>query len=169
MARALNSHPIVLIGPMGVGKTTIGRKLAKSLQVSFIDTDAEIIRSHGPIDEIFANLGEAAFRAFESQALAESLAKEPCVIATGGGVVVTPKNVDLLAGANVFYLKTDGRHIGGRLRNGNRPLIKNGMDDWSRIYEQRKPLYEACADFIIDTSGVPLNRTISEIKEKLGI
>ena len=167
MAQRMPNNPVVLIGPMGVGKTTIGRKLAKSLKVDFIDTDSLIVREHGPIDQIFESVGEAKFREFETDALRRALDSAPCVVATGGGVVTTPANLELLERAVVFYLATDGRHIGNRLRNGNRPLIQNGMDDWNRIYEQRKHLYEQAADHIVDTSGVPLSTTVSDIKEKL--
>lgn len=165
----MQSRAIVLIGPMGVGKTTIGRKLAKSLKLDFIDTDTTVVRSHGPIEKLFASLGEAKFRELETDALRQALDAAPCVIATGGGVVTTSANLDLLQKAVVFYLATDGRHIGNRLRNGNRPLIQNGMEDWNRIYEQRRLLYEQAANHIIDTSGVPLSTTVSDIKEKLAI
>lgn len=154
---------------MGVGKTTIGRKLAKSLKLPFIDTDAVIVRSHGPIDEIFSSIGEQGFRHIENLVLKDALQSERSVIATGGGVVTNPENLELLRSASVFYLATDGRHIGGRLRHGNRPLIRNGMTDWNRIYESRKPLYEGAANFVVETSGVPLNKTVLEIKEKLGL
>lgn len=152
---------------MGVGKTTIGRKLAKSLKLAFIDTDAVIVREHGSIEDLFQSIGEAGFRSIEGDVLREALAAESCVIATGGGVVTHPANLELLKDARVFYLATDGRHISGRLRHGNRPLIQNGMADWNRIYESRKHLYEGAANFVIDTSGVPLNRTVLDIKEKL--
>ena len=71
--------------------------------------------------------------------------------------------------ATVVYLATDGKHMGSRLRNGSRPLLKNGMEDWKRIYDSRKSIYEATADVTIDTSGHPLAQTISEIRERLSI
>lgn len=152
-----------------MGKTTIGRKLAKSLKLPFIDTDAVIVREHGAIEEIFNTEGEKRFRDIESSVLKDALDVDCGVIATGGGIVTNPGNLALLKKARVFYLATDGRHIGSRLRHGNRPLIQNGMSDWNRIYELRKPLYEQAANYVIDTSGVPLNKTVLEIKEKLGM
>lgn len=153
---------------MGVGKTTVGRKLAKTLKVPFIDTDALIVAEHGEIAAYFAANGEPAFREIEHEALARAIA-EPAVIATGGGAVLLPKNQELLSGATVIYLSTDGKHIGSRLKNGNRPLIKSGVEDWKRIYNERKPIYEKLADIEVNTSGQTLNTTISEIREKLGI
>jgi len=162
------SELLVLVGPMGVGKTTVGRKLAKALKVPFIDTDALIVDQHGEIAAYFEAHGEPAFREVEHEALAKALAA-PAVVATGGGAVLLEKNQQLLKGATVIYLSTDGKHIGSRLKNGNRPLIKSGVDDWKRIYNERKPIYEKVADLEIDTAGQSLNTTISEIREKLGI
>jgi shikimate kinase len=66
------------------------------------------------------------------------------------------------------YLSTDGKHIGSRLKNGNRPLLQNGVEDWRRIYAERKPIYQSIADFEINTSGQPISASIKEILEKLG-
>lgn len=162
------SEVIVLIGPMGVGKSTVGKKLAKSLKVPFSDTDNLIAERHGKIAEIFANLGEDKFRSLEHQALADSL-KQPGVVATGGGAILLQESRDLLKSATVVYLATDGKHMASRLRNGSRPLLQNGMDDWKRIYDSRRSIYEATADVTIDTSGHPLSQTISEIRERLSI
>jgi len=156
--------PIVLIGPMGVGKTTIGKKLARALAVEFVDTDKEITRLHGSIPKIFDQFGEQHFRLLETSALEECLNSEG-VLATGGGVVTTIENHKLLKRGFVVYLSTDGRHIGARLVAGKRPLIKNGVADWKRIYEERKPLYEKVCDVEISTSGKPLGRIVEEIME----
>lgn len=161
------SEVIVLIGPMGVGKSTVGKKLAKIFGLPFCDTDNLIVEEHGKISEIFAAQGEDAFREYEHKALADSLAS-PGIVATGGGAILLAKSRDLLKGATVVYLATDGKHIASRLRNGSRPLLKNGMEDWKRIYEERKPLYAEAADILIDTSGQPLTQTVSEIRERLG-
>jgi len=160
------SEVIVLIGPMGVGKTTVGRKLAKSLKLPFQDTDAIIARNHGPIPEIFSNLGEDEFRKFEEAALLEALG-DPGVVATGGGAVLSALNREKLKAVTVVYLSTNGRHIASRLRGGKRPLVKNGAEDWKRIYNERKPTYESVADLQIDTSGQSLATTVAEIKKRL--
>ena len=154
---------------MGVGKTTIGKKLARSLKVEFIDTDAVIVHRHGAIDAIFEHEGEPVFRSYEEAAVAESIG-HPAVVATGGGAVLSARTRDLLAkGALVVYLSTDGRHIQSRLRRGNRPLLKDGVNDWKRIYDERRSTYEAIADIAVDTSSKPLSTSVREIKSKLGL
>ncbi len=162
-------RPVVLIGPMGVGKTTIGKKLARSLKITFIDTDSVVVAKHGAIDKIFGEQGEATFRRFEEEAVAESLTK-PSVIATGGGAVLSELTRQRLSElATVIYLSTDGRHIQSRLRRGNRPLLKDGMGDWNRIYDERRSIYESVANFEVETSGKPLTISVREIKSKLGL
>ena len=160
--------PIVLIGPMGVGKTTIGKKLARSLGIPFIDTDAQIVEEFGPIPAIFEESGEPRFRDIEAKALKRAVAQR-AVVATGGGVVLLPENRDLLTSHTVVYLSTDGRHMANRLVQGKRPLLKNGMQDWRRIYEERKPLYESVATFEIDAGSNSLAQCIEQIRGKLGI
>ena len=152
---------------MGVGKTTIGRKLAKALKLPFIDTDNLITDEHGPIPAIFEERGEPEFRRLEENAL-ENAIREPAVVATGGGAVLSALTRKRLKSVTVFYLSTDGKHIASRLKNGNRPLIQNGVEDWRRIYAERKPLYLEAADFEVNTSGQPLNASIQEIITKLG-
>lgn len=152
---------------MGVGKTTIGKKLAKALKLPFIDTDNLIVEAHGPIPAIFEELGESMFRGFEEDALERAI-REDAVVATGGGAVISELTRSRLEAVTVVYLATDGKHIASRLKNGNRPLIQNGLDDWRRIYAERKPIYQQTADFEINTSGQPINVSIQEIIKKLG-
>ncbi|MFM7013724.1 MAG: shikimate kinase [Actinomycetota bacterium] len=156
--------PIVLIGPMGVGKTTIGKKLAKALDLNFVDTDAIITKRDGSIPKIFETQGEDFFRVRESEALKLALT-EGGVVATGGGIILRQENREELKNAFVIYLETDGRHIAARLVAGKRPLIKNGAEDWKRIYEQRKPLYESSCDLKISTNGKTLSKVVAEIVE----
>lgn len=155
---------MILIGPMGVGKTTIGKKLAKQLSLIFIDTDKEIVKEHGSIAKIFDKLGEQHFRELESQFLLRAIATGG-VIATGGGVVTQAMNRELLQENFVVYLSSNGRHMASRLLTGRRPLLKNGMADWKRIYEERKPLYEECSNVEVATSSKPLSSIVSEIVE----
>ena len=153
---------------MGVGKTTVGKKLAKALKVPFIDTDALVVADHGEISAIFETHGEPAFRAIEEEAVMRAI-QEPAVVATGGGVVLSERTRERLKAATVVYLSTDGRHIKARLVGGKRPLLKNGFEDWTRIYEERKPIYESVADVTINTSGQSLAATLAAIKEQLGV
>jgi shikimate kinase len=153
---------------MGVGKTTVGKKLAKALKVPFIDTDAVVVAEHGEISKIFETQGEPAFRALEEATVAAAIT-EPSVVATGGGVVLSELTRERLKAATVVYLSTDGRHIKSRLTGGKRPLLKNGFDDWTRIYDERKPIYESVADITINTSGQSLAATLAAIKEQLGV
>ena len=149
-----------------MGKTTVGKKLAKSLGLPFIDTDAVLTKKHGEIAKIFEELGESVFRGYEEDAVLESLSSH-AVIATGGGAVLSERTREALAVATVIYLSTDGRHISGRLSNGNRPLLKKGVSDWRAIYEARRALYEQVADITADTSGSSLAATILFIKKEL--
>ncbi|MEY2815618.1 MAG: hypothetical protein RJA78_194 [Actinomycetota bacterium] len=162
----MDQKPIVLIGPMGVGKSTIGKKLARKLGLPFADTDLMIIEKHGPIPEIFKDKGERAFRSYEEIAVADAM-KFQQVIATGGGAVLSGKTQRAIEGAVVIYLSTNGLHMKSRLSNGSRPLLENGIGDWKRIYEERKPLYERLCDFEIDCSAASLSKTITEICTKL--
>ncbi len=160
------NRPVVLIGPMGVGKTTIGKKLAKRLNVPFVDTDVIITNAHGEIPKIFEIFGEAIFRNYEEQALNQAMQANQ-VVATGGGAVLSGTNQRALEAATVIYLSTNGLHMKSRISSGNRPLLKNGIADWKEIYESRKPLYERLATFEIDTSAAGLAKTINSICEKL--
>jgi len=160
------TKPVVLIGPMGVGKTTIGKKLARKLEIPFVDTDQLIIKEHGPIAEIFSKEGEPAFRKYEEEAVLSAL-DETAVIATGGGAVLSGSNQRAFESAVVIYLSTNGLHMKSRLAKGNRPLLENGIADWRRIYDERKPLYERIAAFEVDCSAASLSMTIAEICKKL--
>lgn len=158
------STAVVLVGPMGVGKTTIGKKLAKQLGKPFLDTDKEIVKQHGAIAKIFEKSGEQHFRALESEFLLSAIASDS-VVATGGGVVTQERNRDALKSEFVIYLSTNGRHMASRLLAGRRPLLKNGIADWKRIYDERKPLYEEVATVEIETSSKALNTVVLEIVE----
>lgn len=153
---------------MGVGKTTVGKKLANALELSFVDTDASFVRTHGSINEFFSTHGEHEFRNIEEQLLNEALEANG-VVATGGGIVLSEANRSKLKQATVIYLKTDGTHMAKRLSQGNRPLLRNGFSDWTEIYNSRKPLYEAVADIVIDCSGHPIRQTVEDIREALSL
>jgi shikimate kinase len=157
---------IVLVGPMGVGKTTIGKKLAKLLQLPFVDTDQMIVRQHGEIPKIFESIGEAGFRSIEEETVLTAISA-PAVVATGGGAVLSSVTRTALTQTQVVYLSTDGNHMSSRLSSGSRPLLQNGMHDWRKIYESRRSLYEQVADFTVDTSKLPLKAIVEIIRERL--
>ena len=159
---------IVLVGPMGVGKTTIGKKLASSLSLPFRDTDAIFVSRFGDISSYFAEHGEQAFRSHEEDIVAEAIS-EPGVVATGGGAVLSETTRERLKLATVVYLATDGTHMAKRLSQGKRPLLQNGIQDWKRIYEERKSIYEQIANLQVDCSGAPIKQSVQDIRNGLNL
>jgi shikimate kinase len=153
---------IVLIGPMGSGKTTYGKKLAKRLGLTFTDTDRMVSAEHGPITEIFEKHGEEHFRELETAALAEALERGG-VVATGGGVIISERNRELIAKHRVLYLETSAQHTANRLDTKRRPLLAGGPDRWQEIFETRAHLYEALADTRVFTGGKTIAKVMSEI------
>jgi len=160
--------PIVLVGPMGAGKSRVGHRLARSVDAPFIDTDLRIAERYGPIDEIFEREGEEYFRIIEREVVAEAL-REEAVISLGGGAVLHPDTRDDLAGLAVVLLQVSREAVRPRLAGGNRPLIADGgLDRWSAILEQRRPYYEGVADLSIDTSRRSVARIVDAITERFG-
>lgn len=150
------SRNIILIGMMGTGKTTVGRLVAERLGFRLLDLDAEIERIEGrTIPEMFAEEGEAYFREAESRALQTAISSKRLVIATGGGAVLEPSNVDAMKrGGWVAALTADAETIIERVRGDvNRPLLAGDVEERvRRILEERKDKYEF-ADVKIDTAG----------------
>ena len=148
---------IVLIGPMGAGKTSIGKRVAKQLGLRFLDSDAAVVRAHGPIDRIFADHGEAHFRELERTAVSEAL-REGGVVALGGGAVLHPETQRDLAEHRVVLLTVAPHNVAARIRGGKRPLLADGdaVARWQEIYAARRPIYERLADVVFDTSTGPL-------------
>lgn len=160
--------PIVLVGPMGAGKSRVGHRLATSVDAPFIDTDLRIAQRYGPIDEIFEREGEEYFRIVEREVVAEAL-REEAVISLGGGAVLHPDTRDDLAGLAVVWLQVSREAVRPRLAGGNRPLVADGgLDRWSALLEERRPLYEAAADLAIDTSRRSVARIVAAITERFG-
>ena len=159
------TNPIVLIGPMGAGKTTLGRKLAKLLDRKFIDTDRLVSASHGPITKIFETQGEERFRALETKALKKAL-MTPGVIATGGGVVVTAENRDLLTGIPTIFLDTNSDWVLARINLDKRPLLKSDPEMWSRLYQGRLGYYRQLADETVVTANRPIRVVLEELESK---
>jgi shikimate kinase len=158
---------VALIGPMGAGKSSIGRRLAKGLDLPFTDTDTEIARRHGPIPELFAAGGEAGFRALERAVVAEALAGDG-VVALGGGAVLDPATQRDLERCTVVLLTVSEEAVAARLTSGTRrPLLTDGIESWRRIRDARAPLYAALADVTVDTSTRPITTLAEELAERL--
>lgn len=153
----MSANNVVLIGFMGVGKTEVGKLLAKKLKMDYIDTDA-IIEGHEkrPINDIFASSGEQAFRDMETETLDGLSGVSNKVISTGGGIVLRPENVDKLKKMGVLILLwSSPKTIFKRLKHaGNRPLlnVEDPMARINEILEFRTPIYKSIADFEVDTS-----------------
>jgi len=152
----------VFIGPMGAGKTRIGKRVAKALGVPFTDTDKVIVAQHGPIADIFDAHGEPHFRALEREAVAAALCGEG-VVSLGGGAVLAPETQELLAGLPVVLLHVEADAVAARLADGRRPLVRGGVEDWQRIYAARRALYERLASVTFDTSYLPKDRIAEDI------
>jgi shikimate kinase len=150
---------LVLVGPMGAGKTSVGRRLAERLGLAFADVDREIEAHAGAsVATIFECEGEAGFRARETAALAELLAGEEHLVATGGGAVLDPANRRLLRERGfVVYLRID---VPGQLqrlaRDRARPLLQreDREDVLRQLAAVREPLYAEIADLGFDTDGM---------------
>jgi shikimate kinase len=166
------SHHLFLIGYRGTGKTTIARPLAQTLGCPWVDADQHLEQQCGrSIAELFELEGEAGFRAKESAILAELVARPPCVIATGGGVVLSKANRELLrASGSIVWLTADGDTIARRLAadpisNLSRPPLtcQPPRDEIHDLLTAREPLYRACADLQVDTS----NRTPEDVVQAI--
>ena len=149
-----------------MGKSTIGKKLAKALALPFVDSDHLIVEKFGSIPAIFEQQGEAKFREIEEETVLSQLGSKK-VLSTGGGAILSQRTREALSVAFVVYLSTDGRHMSSRLATGKRPLLKNGISDWRSIYEARRHLYEEVADFTLDTSRNGLKQNVSAILSRL--
>lgn len=163
----MTSGPVVvLIGPMGAGKTRVGKRVAKLLDTGFVDTDKAIVAAHGPIAAIFDEHGEAHFRALEREAVAAALETDG-VVSLGGGAVLDPETQHRLGGRRIVFLTVSPEAVASRLVGGTRPLVRGGVDDWQRIFEQRRPIYEQLATATFDTSRRPYTRIAEEVAEWL--
>ncbi|HEX6995780.1 MAG TPA: 3-dehydroquinate synthase [Gammaproteobacteria bacterium] len=163
---------LYLIGPMGSGKTAVGRELAKALGRRFYDSDAEIERRTGvDIPFIFEKEGEAKFRERERECLAELTSYTGVVVATGGGAVLDPSTRRRLASTGVvIYLKTSIEDQLKRTRvNRNRPLLETADPRavLERLAAERGPLYEEIACISIDTSGRQVKSIVAALKQRL--
>ncbi len=151
---------------MASGKSKIGRRVARSLALPLIDTDQRIVADHGPISDIFAARGEAHFRELERNAVATALAEARVtggVVSLGGGAILDPATRADLRDCSVVYLTTTAAAVESRDSGKKRPLLANGTGEWQRIYDARRPLYEALASIRFDTSVRPIDSIAADI------
>jgi shikimate kinase len=149
---------VFLIGPMGSGKTAVGRHLSRLMRAPFRDSDAEIESRTGvDISYIFSREGEAGFRQREREVLADLTAESPIVLATGGGAILLEENRQVLRERGfVVYLQTSLEQQAERVRQGrNRPLLHDvdPLTKLTELMQVRAPIYESLADFTIATDG----------------
>ena len=168
----LGDHSIVLIGMMGVGKSSIGRRLGARLGIPFIDADAEIEKAAGmSIADIFARHGEAAFRSGEARVIARLLNGGPQVLATGGGAVMNPETRALIQEKGVsIWLSAEFELLLRRIskRKAERPMLQTA-DPAATLREllaKREPIYTQ-AHLTVESRDVPHDAVVAEILERL--
>lgn len=168
----MTTQNVFLVGPMGSGKTTMGRQLAKALRLEFIDTDHEIEKRTGAsISWIFDIEGEPGFRKREAQVIDELTAYDGIVLATGGGAILDPQNrANLRSRGTVIYLYANLDKLAERTaRDTNRPLLQN-TDPRARLealMTVREPLYREVAHITVDTGARSMRSTIDNIVKQL--
>ena len=164
---------VFLVGPMGSGKTAVGRQLASRLGYRFVDSDAEIERRTGvDIPYIFEKEGEDGFRVREREVIDELSAREGIVLGTGGGAILASDSRERLAARGVVvYLETSvDQQLGRTRRSTNRPLLFTD-DPRGRLAELmtvREPLYRSIAAITVRTDGRKVRSVVEEIADALG-
>lgn len=167
----LGQRPLVLVGMMGAGKTTVGRRLAARLGRRFLDSDDEIEKAANmSIEEMFASHGETEFRSGEARVIARLLREENLVLATGGGAFVNPETRAQILEAGVsVWLKADVEVLFARVsRRSNRPLLKtaNPKETLRKLIETRYPIY-ANAHITVLSRDVPQDAVASDVMAAL--
>jgi shikimate kinase len=172
MARHIRlDRPLVLVGMMGVGKSTVGRQLAAVLHVKFVDTDDEIEKAADlSIAEIFERFGEEYFRDGERRVISRLISEEPAVIATGGGAFINDQTRAMIKEqCHSVWIDADMDVLVARVsRRNHRPLLigKDPRVVLTELFEKRGPIY-ALADFRVSSDSSPHNKTIDQILKAL--
>lgn len=157
---------LVLVGPPGAGKTTVGRAVARRLGVAFRDSDADVELLAGkPVSDVFVQDGEERFRELEQQAVDTALREHDGVLSLGGGAVLAAPTRALLAGHTVVLLDTDLASAAQRVGLGQgRPLVGlNPRAQLRQLLEQRAPIYRAVATQVVDTSRRDVASVVDDV------
>lgn len=167
-----NQGNIFLIGPMGAGKTTVGRQVARRLKLEFFDSDKEIEALCGVnIPTIFEYEGETGFRDRETRMIEGLTLKNPIVLATGGGAVLRAENRKVLTSRGfVVYLQVSLKEQFNRISHDkNRPLLQtpNPRQTLRKIMEERAPIYESMADLRVTSNGRNMRYVVDRITKYL--
>lgn len=168
----LNAENVFLVGPMGSGKSAVGRQLAARLGLAFVDSDAEVEAVTGvDIPYIFEKEGEAGFRVRERDVIDAISARSRVLVATGGGAVLDPDTrARLRSRGCVVYLRTSvNQQLARTRRSGHRPLLRNPdpLGTLERLMQVRAPLYEETADLTVDTDARKVASVVEEIARRL--
>ncbi len=158
---------LVLVGTMGAGKTTVGRRVATAWGVGFRDTDHDIEASEGrTVSDIFVDSGEARFRELEREAVADALATHDGVLALGGGAVLDESTREALAGHQVVFLRVGLGDAAKRVGLGvSRPLLLgNVRGRIKQLIDERTPVYESVAVHVVDTDGLGIDEVVRQVQ-----
>lgn len=163
---------VFLIGPVGAGKSTIGRQLASELKLNFVDSDREIEQRCGvDIDWIFDIEGETGFRKREQEVLSDLANRQGIVLATGGGAVILSENRTLLSSrGKVVYLQASiKQQLERTAKDKKRPLlqVEDKESQLKKLMEEREPLYQEIADITIETSDTTVRNVVQKITNLL--
>lgn len=170
MTGAASRARVVLVGPPGAGKSTVGLELARRLGVELLDTDEDVERrEERTISDIFIEDGEAHFRALEHAAVVRALTEHDGVVALGGGAVEHPETRAALLTVPVVYLQVSMAKALPRVGlSGARPLLVDSpRSRWKALMDARRPLYEGVAGLVIDTDTEPVERLATLVAEAL--
>lgn len=177
MADAARGSGVVLIGYRGAGKSTVGRLLAERLNMPFVDTDKLVVRDVGrSIVEIFEQEGEAGFRRYESEAIADLLGKRASVVSVGGGAITVEANMTVLRRlGTIVWLTAPPEVLYGRIAEdastrGARPALTSlvGLDEVKQVLADREPIYRKWADVEISTDEMAIEAVVERIASRVG-